>query len=370
MSRSLTLVTFALVALSSTPSSVLATDSSSLVVVEKDQTTAPAFQLNLARRFSSTVEQLKKRQGGGGGRESKVSRAKERSISDELVALLKLAGAGQAYNPASPSQHTAAAVKPSAVWDPSQHTQAASKPTGSRRPQNNNNNNNNKGQHALAGKPYEKPKSGPSAIYNSHLASPTDSPSTHSPHKPKPSASCNNNGGVATHAAQPPSHSSDSSPSKPSKSLSYSEHTMAAVAPPVASSVADHVAKRGVKLLEEVQKRIQEEPWENLDSQLLCPLGETACPIFPRMGTYECVDTSSELENCGGCASRSQGEDCTQLKGVLGLACQSGKCNVFTCQPGYNYLESGRDGHGVCIEKGSRRNGGGFFGSRMMVKKE
>ncbi|GAA5965824.1 hypothetical protein JCM3765_001194 [Sporobolomyces pararoseus] len=362
MSRSLTLVAIALVALSSTPSLVLATDSSSStnLVVERDQSSAPAagpFQLNLARRFSSTVEQLKKR---GGGIESKVSRAKERSISDELVALLKR----QAYNPASPSQHTAAAVKPSAVWDPSsgnQHTQAA-KPTGSRRPQ---------GQHALAGKPaYNKPKSGPSAIYNSHLASPTDSssPSSHSPHKPKPSASWNNNGGGA-HAAQPPtSSSSDSSPSKPSKSLSYSEHTMAAVAP-VASNVADHVAKRGVKLLEQVQKRIHEEPWENLDSQLLCPLGETACPIFPRMGTYECVDTSSELENCGGCASRSQGEDCTLLKGVLGLACQSGKCNVFTCQPGWEFKESGRDGHGVCIEKGSRRSNG-FFGSRLAMKKE
>lgn len=81
MSRSLTLVAAAFLALSSTPSLVLATD-----VVEADQSPAVVapFQLNLARQFSSTVEQLKKR-----GAESKVSRAKERSISDELVALLK-----------------------------------------------------------------------------------------------------------------------------------------------------------------------------------------------------------------------------------------------------------------------------------------
>lgn len=360
MCRSLNLAAVALVGLLCTSSLAIAADSSS-ILVERDQSPIAAgpFQLNLARRFSSTVDQLKKR-----GAELKVSRAKERSISDELVALLKLAGAGQAYDAASPSQHTAAAVKPSAVWDPSaQHTQAAApapvpaKPTGSRRPATYKDS-------KLAGKPYYKPKSGPSAAYNSHLASPTDSP-----HPPPQN----------THAAQPipappavtawdatPAHTpAKGSPAKPSKSLSHGEHTLAAQpGASVAATNNEHVAKRGYKLLEEVQKRIQEEPWENLDSQLLCPLGETACPIFPRMGTYECVDTSSELENCGGCASRAQGEDCTLIKGTLGLACQTGKCNVFTCQPGYQFEPRGRDGHGDCIATNKKQSG--FFGAKLM----
>jgi len=79
MSRSLTLVT--LLALTST--SVFASNE----IVEADQSPAP-FQLNLARTFSSTIDQLKKRDGFK-ATVPKVSRAKERSISDDLVALLK-----------------------------------------------------------------------------------------------------------------------------------------------------------------------------------------------------------------------------------------------------------------------------------------
>lgn len=29
------------------------------------------------------------------------------------------------------------------------------------------------------------------------------------------------------------------------------------------------------------------------------------------MGTYECLDTAIELQSCGGCASKGQGEDCS-----------------------------------------------------------
>lgn len=78
MSRSLTLIT--LLALTST--SVFANE-----IVEADQSPAP-FQLNLARTFSSTIDQLKKRNGFK-ATAPKVSRAKERSISDDLVLLLK-----------------------------------------------------------------------------------------------------------------------------------------------------------------------------------------------------------------------------------------------------------------------------------------
>ncbi|GAA5838655.1 hypothetical protein JCM3766R1_001553 [Sporobolomyces carnicolor] len=366
MSHTLVVVAVSLLALASTPA--LAVASSSTPGASDDVSIAAPFQLNLARKFSSTVEQLERRGGGGSLKVSR--RTKERSLSDELISLLKLAGAGQAYEPASPSQHTAAAVKPSAVWDPSagDHTHAAAKPTGSRKP-----------SHALAGK-----GGGPSAAYNSHLAAPTagGGGGGSKPVKPKPSAAYHHQAHTAAaapaatddgaHPAPPPSKPTGAA--KPSKSVAYSsasqsDATLAAAAPGASALVAttEHIAKRGVSLLEQVQKRIQEEPWENLDSQLLCPAGETACPIFPRMGTYECVDTASELENCGGCASRSLGEDCTQIKGALGLACQSGRCNVFTCQPGYEFEQLGRDGHGACVSSGSATSRG-FFGARFAKK--
>ncbi|GAA6022597.1 hypothetical protein JCM11491_000696 [Sporobolomyces phaffii] len=372
MSRSLAVAAVAVLALPS----FVAADST---VVEVDQSPAVApFQLNLARSFSSTVEQLKKRAGGGLAA-SKVSRAKkERCISDELVALLKLAGAGGAYE-ASPSQHTAAAAgsgsKPSAAWSPSsgEHTHAAApKPTGSRRPAPN-------GSHTLGAKPNGN-KGGPSAAYNSHLATaahpaPTSGAGAEHAHPSKPQQS----GGGASDAGKPkpkPSAAFNThaaaAGSKPSAAYhagADADHTMAAAAP--GASASDHIAKRagsGSVSIEEVQKRIHDEPWQNLDSQLLCPAGETACPIFPRMGTYECVDTSSELENCGGCASRSLGEDCTVIKGALGVSCQAGRCNVFTCQPGFEYVADARDGRGAC--KGVPTSKGGYFWGAKMAKRD
>ncbi|KAM0751659.1 hypothetical protein T439DRAFT_355565 [Meredithblackwellia eburnea MCA 4105] len=105
-------------------------------------------------------------------------------------------------------------------------------------------------------------------------------------------------------------------------------------------------ARRARRDLEEVKAQIRAAPWEALDDSLLCPGGATACPIFPRMGSYECIDTQSELESCGGCASKGEGEDCTQIKGAQGVTCQSGRCIIFTCQQGYKLerdLAKGRD---------------------------
>lgn len=75
--------------------------------------------------------------------------------------------------------------------------------------------------------------------------------------------------------------------------------------------------------MDEVKKLLLESPWEGLDHSLLCPGGETACPMyvsfssfliraqliytrrFPRLGSWECLDTQSELESCGGCSAFS-----------------------------------------------------------------
>ncbi len=68
----------------------------------------------------------------------------------------------------------------------------------------------------------------------------------------------------------------------------------------------------------------------------LCPLGLDACPI-PGMeaGDYECMDTSSDLEACGGCPSLGQGQDCTAIEGAWNVACEErrciGKLSLFPC---------------------------------------
>ncbi|GAA5972589.1 hypothetical protein JCM21900_001328 [Sporobolomyces salmonicolor] len=214
-----------------------------------------SFQLNLARRFTSTVAQLKGRSGRFVG-VTKTSKAKPRSISDELVAMLK--AASSAFHPSS---------------SPSVHA-ATSRPS-----------------------------------------------STHRP---------------------------SSRPSKAFSSASASVHAATNTAHP--SNMAVSNAKRQLTV-DEVKRRIMDEPWENLDSRLLCPVGEEACPIFPRMGTYECIDTKSELESCGGCSSRGLGEDCTLIRGAQGVTCESGHCNVYSCQLGWKLDADFRrpgGGQGTC----------------------
>lgn len=80
---------------------------------------------------------------------------------------------------------------------------------------------------------------------------------------PHPSASAN------AHAASRPSASAAASPwasgvsaAKPSGSLQPSS------------------VKAARANVEYVKRKIQDTPWEVLDSRLLCPLGETACPMY------------------------------------------------------------------------------------------
>ncbi|BGP13195.1 hypothetical protein JCM10213v2_001114 [Rhodosporidiobolus nylandii] len=230
--------------------------SSPAAAVNPGNSTAPGFQLDLSRRFSSTVEMLKTRRGP-----SKTSKAstRKRTVSEELLAMLKSA-ANVLAPAAEPSAHVAAA-RPAARGGPSARVAAA--------------------------------RAGPSA----HVA-----------------------------AAGKPSASAAAS--------AWASHAALAGAQPSASAQPSSV-KQAQQNVEYVKRMIQQEPWETLDSRLLCPIGETACPIFPRAGTYECVDVSTELESCGGCIVKGAGEDCTEIQGAQGVTCQSGGCVVFTCQPGW-----------------------------------
>jgi hypothetical protein len=71
-----------------------------------------------------------------------------------------------------------------------------------------------------------------------------------------------------------------------------------------------------------------------------CPARTTACPVPGRgRAAWECVDTTSDLESCGGCIYPSvndpTGVDCTTIEGVSDVACHRGRCLVKRCMPGY-----------------------------------
>ncbi|SJL05595.1 uncharacterized protein ARMOST_08951 [Armillaria ostoyae] len=93
----------------------------------------------------------------------------------------------------------------------------------------------------------------------------------------------------------------------------------------------------------------------------LCPFGLDACPIagLTGNGDYECIDTSSDLEACGGCPTLGEGEDCTAISGAWNVACENRQCRgddhfldlvyasdenftVYTCVPGYTRSSDGK----------------------------
>ncbi|GAA5839864.1 hypothetical protein JCM11251_001235 [Rhodosporidiobolus azoricus] len=70
----------------------------------------------------------------------------------------------------------------------------------------------------------------------------------------------------------------------------------------------------------------------------LCPAGHSTCSIEGGKG-YECIDTESNIEQCGACASAG-GVDCTQIEGVEAVGCVAGVCEVWSCATGYIWSSS------------------------------
>ncbi|KAJ3540954.1 hypothetical protein NM688_g6153 [Phlebia brevispora] len=76
-----------------------------------------------------------------------------------------------------------------------------------------------------------------------------------------------------------------------------------------------------------------------------CAKGYTACGVYGWQGfgsaeAWECVDTASDLESCGGCMvpfgrTPAHGVDCTAILGVMDVSCAAGSCLVERCLPGY-----------------------------------
>jgi len=74
----------------------------------------------------------------------------------------------------------------------------------------------------------------------------------------------------------------------------------------------------------------------------LCPAGLDACPVSSLTGDYECLDTATDLEACGGCPSLGKGEDCTKIEGAWNVGCEQGSCLVYSCAGGFRIGADGK----------------------------
>ncbi|WWD06946.1 hypothetical protein V865_005043 [Kwoniella europaea PYCC6329] len=87
-------------------------------------------------------------------------------------------------------------------------------------------------------------------------------------------------------------------------------------------------------------------------SLTLCPGNAKACSV-PDTGAYECIDTTSELESCGGCMfgefqsskNVTLGTDCSSLPGIArgAVTCRNSQCEAFACKKGYELVA------GLCV---------------------
>lgn len=50
----------------------------------------------------------------------------------------------------------------------------------------------------------------------------------------------------------------------------------------------------------------------------------------------QCIDSQNNLEQCGGCVTNGEGEDCTMIHGVEAVECQEGRCIVRTWLSSYS----------------------------------
>ncbi|POY76056.1 hypothetical protein BMF94_0779 [Rhodotorula taiwanensis] len=65
----------------------------------------------------------------------------------------------------------------------------------------------------------------------------------------------------------------------------------------------------------------------------LCPASQVACEISASVG-FECIDPTTNLEQCGGCLADGTGVDCTTIHGAESVSCEAGRCIVMSCVPG------------------------------------
>lgn len=95
----------------------------------------------------------------------------------------------------------------------------------------------------------------------------------------------------------------------------------------------------------------------------MCPGVLMACAIpgskYFNGRNFECVDTTSDIESCGACASPlpgyPTGRDCTAITNALDVVCQSGACVINACANGYELDASKENCIPSNLDLGARR---------------
>jgi len=88
----------------------------------------------------------------------------------------------------------------------------------------------------------------------------------------------------------------------------------------------------------------------------------TACRVDGEstgfQGRFECLDTSSNIDSCGGCAAQGEGQVCSAIANVDNVACVNSKCVVSACAPGFtvnsNSTACVAEAEGAASRKGSQ----------------
>ncbi|GAA5879458.1 hypothetical protein JCM3774_005217 [Rhodotorula dairenensis] len=89
-------------------------------------------------------------------------------------------------------------------------------------------------------------------------------------------------------------------------------------------------------------QRARQRARRKLDTR--CPTSYTACSLADG---YECIDILTNLEQCGGCNADVGGMDCTTLRGVAGVGCVNGRCEIWACDDEYLFVPES----GTCVPK-------------------
>ncbi|WWC87276.1 uncharacterized protein L201_002164 [Kwoniella dendrophila CBS 6074] len=106
------------------------------------------------------------------------------------------------------------------------------------------------------------------------------------------------------------------------------------------------------------KRQLEAKKRQDSKRQSFCPKRMTACTIPGVENSWECIDSSSDLESCGGCTNgeytsqvsvnataTATGLDCTSMPGVLmgGSTCTNGKCVAFACKKKFKLV------NGSCV---------------------
>jgi len=87
------------------------------------------------------------------------------------------------------------------------------------------------------------------------------------------------------------------------------------------------------------RKRSMEEQYAL--GHISCPDGKIPCGGLAGPTSYECLDTRTALDSCGGCVfplegGNPTGRDCSAITGVRVVQCVDSRCAVGSCMPGWN----------------------------------